>query len=308
MSAEACDVIALAMEQSQYVISDDSGMNILSFDNNTIEPDTIFHKHIHYMLEISIIKEGHGVYEIGENTYELHSGDVFIISNSEPHRIFLHAGQRVVNTVIHFEPFFLHDFLSRYSSSPLLDIFFRRIPGFSNRLDASLPAAQRIYKRVLDIEEEMNAQKPHYPLYVKVLLESIFCELLRSFQGTANTQSKLASRKDLYNIDKTLHYINFNLGEHMTLNDLAAIAHVSPAYFSSIFKRCMGVSLFEYIAQRRVGTACQLILTSSKTLTEISQACGFNNYTSFINTFRKFIGCSPSDYRRSPQACEGVVR
>ncbi len=308
MGGESCDLVVLSMDQSQYVISDDCGMNILSFDNNVIEPATIFHKHIHYMLEISVVKEGHGIYEIGENAYELHSGDVFIISNSESHRIFLQPGQRVVNTVIHFEPFFLHNFLSHYSSSSLLDIFFRRIPGLSNRLDASLPAAKLIFKRMLEIEQEMYEQKPHYPLYVKVLLESIFCELLRSFQGADGTQTKLASRKDLYNIDKTLHYINFNLSEHMTLNDLAAIAHVSPAYFSSIFKRCMGISLFEYIAQRRVGTACQLILTSSKTLTEISQACGFNNYTSFINTFRKFVGCSPSDYRRSPQACEGVVR
>ena len=112
-----------------------------------------------------------------------------------------------------------------------------------------MPAAKLIFKRMLEIEQEMYEQKPHYPLYVKVLLESIFCELLRSFQGADGTQTKLASRKDLYNIDKTLHYINFNLSEHMTLNDLAAIAHVSPAYFSSIFKRCMGISLFEYIAQ-----------------------------------------------------------
>ena len=298
------------MDQSQYVISDDCGMNILSFDNNAIEPATIFHKHIHYMLEISVVKEGHGVYEIGENA---HTNCTAATSSSSaipnPTASSCTPGQRVVNTVIHFEPFFLHDFLSRYSSSlaarHLLPAAF---PAYPTAWTPRSPPPSAFTSACWTSKQEMNAQKPHYPLYVKVLLESIFCELLRSFQGAAGTQTKLASRKDLYNIDKTLHYINFNLGEHMTLNDLAAIAHVSPAYFSSIFKRCMGVSLFEYIAQRRVGTACQLILTSSKTLTEISQACGFNNYTSFINTFRKFIGCSPSDYRRSPQACEGVVR
>lgn len=289
------------VQDCTYLLRDNRQINILSLNNNVVAYPNIYPLHVHSALELSIVREGSGTYIIGNNSYDFHAGDVFLISNSEPHQIRLYPDQRrIVNTVIHFEPFFLHDFIARYSPTPLLDIFFHRVPSISNRLEAGLPVTEKIHESIDCIEKELREKQPHYPLYVKVHLESIFCEFLRTFQSENDSNPAAPFHKDLYNIDKTLHYISANLGEQLTLNGLAGNAHVSPSYFSSMFKRYMGVSLFEYIARKRVESACHLIGTSSMTFTEISSACGFNNYTSFITTFRKYVGCSPTEYRKSP--------
>lgn len=286
---------------SQYSITDERGMTILSLDNDFLEYPRFFHKHIHHMLEISIIKDGEGTYEIGDNNYQLHKGDVFIISNTEPHRISLLPNQKVKNMVIHFDPSLLVNFLSYNSSASLVDIFYRFFHNFSNKLDETSPMTSNIYHKLLSVEREFSEQMPHYKLFIEVELESIFCCLLRYYiQDYSDTTYEHFSRKELYNIDKVIQHIHFNLNDNLTLHEISSIAHVCPSYFSSLFKRFMGISLFEYISQKRIAEACQLLASTSKKIAEIYVLCGFNNSTSFNKAFLRFIGCSPSNYRKLP--------
>ncbi len=292
--------------ENHYLLLNERDISILSYDINTIEHPFHFDRHVHHMLEISYIKSGKGTYCIGNNKHSACVGDVFVISNSEPHVLHAMRDQHVTNAVVHFEPFLLHDFLNRSPTTLLLDIFFRRIDGLSNRLDADLPFTQRVRDRLIAIEDEFIKGSPYHRLFIRVHLESIFCELLRGYKQPECLDYGNSLQKDLYEIDKVIDYINFNLTKSMTLASLASIAHVSPAYFSSLFKRYMGISLFEYILQRKIQFACQLIMSTSKTMTEISCSCGFNNYTSFFNAFKRFLGCSPTEFRKNPHHFEYV--
>ena len=99
-------------------------------------------------------------------------------------------------------------------------------------------------------------------------------------------------------LNTVLKYIDSHLDCEIRLAQLADIAHVSPAYFSTLFKRFNGLSPVEYIVHKRVQRAVEYIRTTSKSLTEIAMSCGFNNSTNFYKAFRKVTGHTPAYYRR----------
>ena len=84
----------------------------------------------------------------------------------------------------------------------------------------------------------------------------------------------------------------------LTLEGLAAQAHMSKSYFSSLFHELNGLSPWEYILSKRVTRAAQLLVSTDRTVLDIASACGFNSTANFNYAFRKLTHTSPSEYRR----------
>lgn len=294
------EVFIQDIQKVQYGFTNENGTAAITLDNNYLCWPNMFETHSHHMLELSLFKAGMGVYEIGERQYDIHTGDVYVIGNTEPHRIRLREGEEVENLVVHFETSFLWNFYGQAEDVQFLDVFFNRGKHFCHRLDRANPATAEIAALFGQMEQVFVEQPPYYKLQVKILLESILCRILCSYGycDPAEGGAGLLSHKDIYKIDEVMNYINFHLDSHLTLQELAQIACVSPAYFSSIFKRYNGVTLFEYITQKRVEYAIQLIKTTNKSLTEIAILCGFNSSTSFNKAFGRITGFAPSFYRK----------
>lgn len=81
------------------------------------------------------------------------------------------------------------------------------------------------------------------------------------------------------------------------LGQAAAAAGLSSAHFSHLFHRETGVTFSRYVQSLRVREAEQLLTTTTRTITDIGFACGFNSLTHFNRIFRRGSGCSPSGYR-----------
>ena len=136
-------------------------------------------------------------------------------------------------------------------------------------------------------------------------METIFLNILRNFDYFKSSGNSLEfSHKDIYRMAEVIHYIDLNIESPLTLQELSAIACVSPSYFSSLFKKYNGISLFQYITQKRVEHAVSLITTTNLSLTEISSMCGFNNSTSFNKAFQRVMGDSPSAFRKKSDLLE----
>ena len=76
--------------------------------------------------------------------------------------------------------------------------------------------------------------------------------------------SRRLGEQDIAPINEAIAYIDRHLSENIRLADLAAIAHVSPAYFSTLFKRLNGLSPIEYIVHKRIQLAVEEICTTTK--------------------------------------------
>lgn len=256
--------------------------------------------HTHHKLEISCITHGCGQYHIGNKLYDLQTGDVIILNNTEPHGIILSEGAQLGNMVIHFEPSFIWNSLSNDLDYNFLLIFFERGANFSNRLDRANPATPRIFNLIQEIAGEFTEQKLCYELIIKIKLQTIFAEIIRNYDYIdLNKAVKPLPERDIIQMNTLLFHIDSHLESDLCLSDLAAIVHVSPAYFSTIFKKYNGVSPVEYIVHKRVQRAIELIRTTPMNLTEIAMSCGFNNGTNFYKAFHKVTGRTPASYRRT---------
>ncbi len=81
---------------------------------------------------------------------------------------------------------------------------------------------------------------------------------------------------------------------------LARSASVSRAHFTRSFKRAFGETPHQYLMSRRMERAKALLRTGNLPVTEVCLAVGFTSLGSFSTQFRRFVGDSPSGYRRRP--------
>ncbi len=96
-----------------------------------------------------------------------------------------------------------------------------------------------------------------------------------------------------------LGYIDAHLGEPLTLDCLAREAALSEYHFARMFRQSMGLAPHQYVMQRRMAQAEQLVRHSTLSLTEIALACGFNSASHFSNRFKSVKGMTPSQLRPS---------
>lgn len=101
---------------------------------------------------------------------------------------------------------------------------------------------------------------------------------------------------------KGIHeYLMLNYREEINLEEIAEIVHMAPASACRFFKSNTGLTIFEYLNKIKIDYACKLLLNTDLNVVDISYDCGFNNLSHFNKQFRKFIGKTPTDFRRIRQ-------
>ncbi len=94
-----------------------------------------------------------------------------------------------------------------------------------------------------------------------------------------------------------LAWIDANLSQPLTLNDLAGIASLSEYHFARMFRQSMQMAPYQYVMQRRMARALELVRHTKTPLTDIALACGFSSASHFSNRFKSALGTTPSELR-----------
>jgi AraC-like DNA-binding protein/ligand-binding sensor protein len=118
---------------------------------------------------------------------------------------------------------------------------------------------------------------------------------ISSFQGIPHAAA----------LRKAENFILENFVKKISLKEIAAVAGLSPPYFSTIFKEEMGENLSKYLNRLRVEKASHLLLETEMSLSEIAACCCFEDQSWFSKIFKAYTGISPGKYRNQGG---GIIR
>lgn len=97
----------------------------------------------------------------------------------------------------------------------------------------------------------------------------------------------------------SLRLINQQLDDLPSLSEIASKVGTHEKKLSAIFRRHLGGSVFEYIREQRLNKAQELLKNSTLGMQDIAELIGFRSACNFTTAFRKRVGVTPSQFRRS---------
>ena len=108
------------------------------------------------------------------------------------------------------------------------------------------------------------------------------------------------------NTKKAIDYIEKYFYRNISLSDIAAAINVNSSYLSRVFKNDTGFNITDYLNKTRVEKAISLIDDGKYPLKVISYKVGIQNYNYFFKLFKKFIGVTPSEYKKQDSYCAEI--
>lgn len=127
---------------------------------------------------------------------------------------------------------------------------------------------------------------------IKIRIEALLSQILFMSESTKGTYPKKYSSALITNI---IDYLNENLTQSITLDDISNRFFISKHHLNKVFKKVIGTTLWEYIIYKRV-TLAQQYLMQGETASSASINAGFHDYSSFYRAYKKIYGHSPAEH------------
>jgi AraC family transcriptional regulator len=245
----------------------------LTLTETFYSPELIIDEHCHQSAFFCLILKGTYT-EVYENR----------IRECKPLSLFFHPANEVHSNRIHkggsreFQIEFGPDWANRIPDSTVLD----HAAEFNN--DQLPLVAMRLYREFHLADDISN-------LAVEALMLELMVLTFRS-----RRKREVNGKPDwLLRTEKSIHE---HFTERLSVNDLAGHVHVHPAHLSVEFRKYHRCSIGDYIRDLRIKRACQQLVNSNQSLSEMALDSGFYDQSHFSRTFKQVIGMTPAQYRR----------
>ena len=144
---------------------------------------------------------------------------------------------------------------------------------------------------------ELRHSAPAGPIFAEQVGNAIAMLLAKQYSTVTPGAYGSGGRIPTSRLKKVFDYVEAYLHEDVHLSDLAKTAAMSAHYFAQLFKNSTGVCPHQYVTQRRIARAKELLRNSEISVFEIGVSVGYADPKHFRNLFRRQVGVSPSDFR-----------
>lgn len=238
--------------------------------------------HTHNCTELFYVTGGMGQFYIEGETYPVSTHDLIIVNPAVEHTEVSFNSNPLEYIVLGVEGLELSvrdGENSRYC-----------IVNFHNVRDSILFYLQNILR-------EIEAKTPGYEIICQDLMEILVIHLTRQTDYSA---TMTPVRRNTPRLCATVRrYIDEHFKENLTLDLLAQMTHISKYYMVHAFSEEYGISPINYMIYRRIEEAKLLLKNDDYALSLISRMLGFSSPSYFSQSFRKIVGMSPNEYRKS---------
>ncbi|MDQ4001304.1 MAG: AraC family transcriptional regulator [Actinomycetota bacterium] len=170
-----------------------------------------------------------------------------------------------------------------------------------HRLCAPDPQIERIG---LSLKEEAEADGlVGGKLYAESLANALSISLIRDHSSFGRKAVRKAAAEHIRGLTKralkeVIDYVGDNLAnKDLTLAEMAGTVHMSPYHFSRLFKESTGLAPHQYVIERRVRRAEELLSNTSLPIAEIALLCGFAHQSHLNRHFKRLLGVNPKALR-----------
>jgi AraC-like DNA-binding protein len=282
------------MDLSSFVsfVSNPGKIDFIYRDNRYIQP--LFHSHAHY--EVYYFHGGKCNYLIGDTIYALAPGDLILMNGMTLHCAKIDPEFEYVRTIVHFEPTGLHPFLEAMHALNILQPF----QELGNLVISFRGQEKEEVERILQHMQTLynGGDEIGYNRF-----RLAFVDLLYVIYGHCRkpllVKNELPSEKEK-TVQRVISFVEQHYTEELDLEQIQASLHVSKYYLSKIFKEVTGVTIFDFVYQRRINQAKILFMLHNKlSVTEVSYEVGFKHLAHFSRAFKRQVGFSPDKYKKS---------
>ena len=262
-------------------------------EQNSLSTKVINSLHFHKCLEIGVCTSGGGDCIIDNRLYRYTKGDMQIVLPYQPH--YANGDKSAPGKWIWFS-------YDPYKLTANDDVGNRIATIIEKRVNFSGVFSPDEYPELAAIINKCIAEtqngKGLSQLYALLLVQQLILEMSRIDCELKN--NIITRRRSFDKMLPALTHISENLSnsKELTLENLANKCFVSIATLRRYFYEFTDMSPQQFIASARINHAQYLISNTNKSITEISDAVGFESISCFTRAFKRFYGISPSQYRK----------
>lgn len=272
-------------------------IKVEEFINNT---PVISHKHDY--IEIVFIMKGSCLHKYHSTEITLIPGDVFIVVPHEEHSYSINSDVRIFN--VQFYPEAIGDDWKRLKKIGgiydmlMVEPLYRTELNYQQILHLQPSEISYIESTLVKMQEEQEELRVGYDLAQKSYLTLLLCTLGRVWEEQFKNKSyEFNGKREL--LAEGLKYLESNLSSEFNISDIALKVCMSPHYFRKIFKEVTGLTPIDYINSLRIKKAVQQLKETNYTIGEVSAMVGVNDINYFSKLFRKYMGCTPTEFRKN---------
>jgi len=253
--------------------------------------------HGHTFFELIYFERGAGIHALGGVESQAQAGSLFVICPGELHDC-THIGHAegwvLLFTRAALEQgaeslVFSREWLPRH---PLFDPFLSLAIRRRNPICIAKEDRNRWSERMQALEAELKNTQVHYRHASRALLHLILVDLARLLEpgGAAASNDPL--------LQAVFRFIEARFRKPISLADVARYVGRTPAHLTTIIRRRTGLTVGDWIAERRMAHARKLLQSApDRRTSELSLACGYDDPSHFLRSFKKMHGVTPAQWR-----------
>ena len=253
--------------------------------------------HYHTEYEITLIEKGRGTRFVGDHIEQYNDMDLIILGSNLPHewRSDLKPDKEIDNISSSMAIHFKYDFLGLpfYSlpESTELNNFLEKA-NFGIKIQ-EISTINKVRYMIYEMMEKTGFNR--LAIFLNLLNELITCQNYKLLSSEGFTNSSYHQEYEKINI--IYEYMIKNFKNNITLDEVAATIHMTPASFCRYFKRGTHKTFVQYLNEIRTGYAKKLLVEDKYSISQAAYESGFNNLSNFNKQFRKINGMTPKDYK-----------